>query len=254
MSLRCVLLLACSVCAAGCGPPPVVRVTVPAEDVAHANQVLQDGDVAFARRDYYAALIRYLEASRLNPNSENTYNRLGIAYSQLKFYPEAASAFVRSIALNPKLAYTYNNLASVYYAQHNLRRAEKYYKKALSLNPQTAAFYVNLASLYLERKKPRDGMAAYKKAIELDPSVLGKSANTIESAAINSSPAERNYVMARLYGSIGDAGNAVLSLENALNAGFSDLQAIQTEQDFDPIRKDPRFVELAEKIELLLKK
>src|SRR5687767_10650807 len=66
----------------GC-PPRVVRDPVPAANVIRGNEAAREADLAFARRDYYAALIKYLEAGRNNPNSEYIYNKLGITYSQL---------------------------------------------------------------------------------------------------------------------------------------------------------------------------
>jgi hypothetical protein len=59
----------------GCGPK-VVRVPVSEEDILRANKVANEGDIAFDRKDFYAALIKYLEAVRINPNSEYLYNRL----------------------------------------------------------------------------------------------------------------------------------------------------------------------------------
>ena len=87
-----------------------VRVTVSPEDAAKASVVATEGDAFFGRKDFYAALIKYLQAYRLNPNSEYLCNRLGIAYSQLSLYGEASQAFRRAIWLNKKYPYPYNNL------------------------------------------------------------------------------------------------------------------------------------------------
>src|SRR5512136_2045826 len=59
----------------GCPQQKIARVEVPSENILRANEVSQEGDVAFARRDYYAALIKFLEASRLNPNSYAILNK-----------------------------------------------------------------------------------------------------------------------------------------------------------------------------------
>ncbi len=47
--------------------------------------------------------------------------------------------------------------------------------------------------------------------------------------------------MARLFASMGDVEAAVESLKQALTTGFSDIEAIHKERDFDPIREDERF-------------
>src|SRR5881397_802974 len=161
--------------ATACHPPRVVRVPVQPADVIRANEAAKDGDMAFARKDYYSALIKYLEASRANPNSEYIYNKLGITYSQLKYYREATDAFQRSIGLNPKYAYSYNNLGSVYFAIDDKKRAERNFKKAIGLSPNVASFHVNLGSLYFEKKKMQRGMDEWRKGLELDSTILHKS-------------------------------------------------------------------------------
>jgi len=235
----------------GCGPQ-VARVPVSNENILRSNQVAGEADVLFARKDYYAALIKYLEAGRLNPNSEYIQNKTGIAYSQLKYYPEATAAFQRSTGLNPKYSYSYNNLGTVYFAAGDKKKAERNFKKAISLNPDVASFHVNLGSLYFEKKKFDKGMAEWKKGMALDPGVLGRSDGiSLAAGGSRGSVSERSYLMARLYASMGDAVRAVESLQQALTAGFTNIAAIGSEKDFDPIRGDERFREFMKTAALL---
>jgi tetratricopeptide (TPR) repeat protein len=237
----------------GCAPK-IVRINVPPENVIRANQVAQDADLAFARKDYYAALIKYLEAGRLNPNSEYIYNKTGITYSQLKYYTEASSAFLRSIGLNPKYPYSYNNLGTVYFAINDKKRAERYFKKAISLNEKVASFHVNLGTLYVEQKKLDKGIAEWKKGLNIDPNALSRSEGiSLAAAGSRTNTGERNFFMARLYASMGDADHAVESLQQALNAGFLDLQALKNEKDFDPIRENEKFLAFMKAAEVLSK-
>ncbi len=226
----------------GC-PPTIVKVPVSQENIIRANEAAREGDVAFARKDFYAALIKYLEASRNNPNSEYIFNKLGISYSQLKYYTEASAAFQRSIGLNPKYAFSYNNLGSVCFAMTDLKRAERYFKKAIGLNGNVASFHVNLGSLYFERRKAEKGMAELRKALTIDPQVMSRSEAINLAAGSNKGPSpEKNYSMARIYASLGDVDHAIDSLQQALAAGFTNIEAIRTEHDFDPIRQTEKFV------------
>ena len=147
-----------------------IQVRVPAvspEDIKLSNATATEGDAAFAHKDFYAALIKYLEACRLNPNSEYLYNKLGITYSRLKFYPQAVDAFSRSISLNSKYAYSYNNMGTVYFAEANKKKAERYFKKAISLKNDEASFHINLGNLLWQKKQQEKGLVEIKKGLTL---------------------------------------------------------------------------------------
>jgi tetratricopeptide (TPR) repeat protein len=230
-----------------------VRVEVSTEDKTRADAVAQEGNVAFNKKDYYPALIKYLEAIRLNPDNEIVLNRLGIAYSQLNYYKEAADAFQRSIQLNPKYAYSVNNLGSAFFAAKELKKAEKYFKKALKLNSQEASFHMNLGALYFEKKKPEKALSEWRKALALNPDVFtNNSSITLSIAGQKSSYKERDYYFARIYGVTGDTAKAIAYLEKAILNGFSDLLAIQKQKDFDPIRKEEAFIEFLKKAVFLI--
>ncbi len=230
----------------------VVKVFVTPDDVQKASAASQEGDMAFGRKDYYAALVKYLESARLNPNNEVTYNKLGIAYSQLKYYDQAITSFGRSIELNPKYSFSYNNLGSVYFAQKSLKKAEKYFKKAISIKGNEASYHMNMGSLYLERKQRDKAMAEWRKARTLDPNILTKSSSVILSGA-SSSTMERRYFMARLLASSGEVELAIENLKQAIAEGFTDVDKIRKEPDFDRIRSDKRFIDFMENADLLIK-
>lgn len=221
----------------------VVRVPVPSEDLMRANIAAGEGDISFTRKDYYAALIKYLEAGRLNPNSEYIFNKLGITYSRLRFYTQAIAAFNHSLELNPKYSYSYNNIGSVYFADNNKRKAEACFRKAIGLKNDEASFHVNLGTLLFENKKYENGLQELRKGLALDPEILKKSEGSSLVAAISQkNTAEKNYFMARFYASQGDTDRAVENLQLALTNGFTNLEAIRTEKDFDPIRQQEKFI------------
>ncbi len=184
-------------------PRKTARIPVTNEDLIRSNEVSREGDIAFARKDFYAALIKYLEASRLNPYNEFIFNRIGITYSQLSYYQEAATAYRRSMELNPKYSYSVNNLGSVYFALKDLKKAEKYFRKAIGMNRDEASFHMNLGSLYFERRKYEKAMASWRKGLALDPDILNKKSGV--SLVGGSTPTkDRNYFLARLYAASGD--------------------------------------------------
>jgi len=247
------LIIACALLA-GCAPH-VVRVRVSEEDIIRANEAVLEGDKAFSNNEDYPALIKYLEASRLNPNSEFIFNKLGIAYARLKFYREAASSFLQSIALNSKYPYSFNNLGSVYFAQKENRKAEKYFQRAIRLSGDVASFHVNLGTLYFETRKYSAAMAELRHALQIDPETLKKAPGINLSAEVEkgSGNFQKHYLMARLYASTGNADRAVESLQKALTGGFDDLDSLEKEPDFNPIRQDKSFMEFMGMARLILK-
>jgi tetratricopeptide (TPR) repeat protein len=220
-----------------------IRVVVSPEDLAKANSLLREGDVAFERRDFYAALIKYLDASRLNPNDSSMWNRLGIAYSQLKYYDEGIDAFKHSIDLNSKYANSVNNLGSAYFARREFKKAEKNFKKAIRMDSKDATFHMNLGSLYFERKKVNEALVEWRKGLALNPDILTKSnAISMSIEGENTLSKDKAFIFARIYALAGNTLRSIEFLEQALKDGFSDINAIQRQPDFDRIRNDEQFI------------
>jgi tetratricopeptide (TPR) repeat protein len=247
------IFLACTILYAGCAAR-IARTHVTDEDLLQANEAAREADIAFARKEYYSALIKYLESVRLNPNNEYVQNKLGVTYAQLTYLTEAMDSFKRASALNPKYPFPYNNLGSMYFARQDLKMAERLFKKAISINTQVASFHLNLGRLYFESKKRDKAMLELRTAVALDPSVMERHSGTTISATSTRGPSsETNYSMARVYASVGDAIRAVESLQQALNAGFTNIQAIEKEPDFDPIRDNQLFVAFMQTAALVLR-
>jgi tetratricopeptide (TPR) repeat protein len=237
----------------GCGQAIRVPVSKASEqDILRGNAAAQEGDISFARKDFYSALIKYLESVRLNPNSEYVYNKLGIAYSQLTYFPQAEECFGRSIQLNPKYPYSYNNLGSVYFAQKNLKKAEKYFKKAISLKGNEASFHINLSTVYLEKKKDNKAREELTIAVKLDPNILSRNSN-ISLLGGGTSSKRRHLLLAQLLASQGEVESAIENLKLAIDEGFTDIESIRKLPEYDPIRKDKRFVQFMEQADLLIR-
>lgn len=249
---RLLQLLVISACLLFAGCHKTVLVTVTEADAIAANKAAQFGDEAFDRKDYYAALIKYLESVQFNPNNVYVNNRLGITYAQLMFYQQAANVFRRSIELNPKYSFSYNNLGTVFLAQKDLGKAEKYFKKAISLKHDEASFHMNLGSLYLEKRKPEKALAEWRKALAIDPNVLAKS-TTVATVGGLTSPTERHYYMACLLAGVRNVEGTIKSLQSAIAEGFEDIDRIRQAPDFDPVRNDPRFIAFLDESTLMIK-
>lgn len=245
-------LLIHGVISIGCLHKPI-QVSVSEEDIKRANKALMDGDLAFNRKEYYPALLKYLEGVRRNPNDENIYNRLGITYAQLKFYENAEEALRQAIQLNPRFSYAWNNLGSTFFLQKKLKKAEKNFRKAIQLNKNEASYYINLGNLYLEKNRPQEAVVEWRKALTLDPQALTRRSAVNLTAEGRTSPMERSYLMARLFAVQKNVDLAIENLKLAYENGFSDIAAIEKQQDFDSIRRDPGFEEFLKNLALMIR-
>jgi hypothetical protein len=64
---------------------------------------------------------------------------------------------------------------------------------------------------------------------------------------------ERHYFMARLLAAEGKTEPAIENLKLAISEGFTDIESVRKEHDFDPIRKDERFIDFMEQMDLLIR-
>jgi len=240
-----VLLSTVVVLAACGGPERIVKLPVPRADVLHAYRLMAEGDeMALAGQSHFA-LLKYLEASRLNPYHEVIFNKLAIAYSRLQQFPQAEKAIERAIRLEPRYASAHNTIGIVYLANLSNKRAIRSFQEAIRLKPEEANFYVNLGQTFLREGKYQEGLRTYQKALELDPDILDN-ANVIEltpqSAEVVTE--ERLYQMARVFAELGNKQSCLEYLGKALSAGFSDGRRLLGDTAFEKFFEDAEFIDL----------
>ena len=154
------------------GPQRIVKLPVPRGDELHAYRVMAEGDEMAQAGQFHFALLKYSEASRLNPYHEVIFNKLAIAYSRLQQFPQAEQAAERAIRLEPGYSSAHNTIGIIYLANQSNRRAIRSFREAIRLKPEEANFYVNLGQAYLRDEKYEEGLRTYQQALELDPEIL----------------------------------------------------------------------------------
>jgi len=207
-----------------------------------------------SRGETYAALIKYLEASKLNPNSEIIFNKVAIAYTKLNYYDRATEAAMRSLGLNRKYAFGYNTLGTIQLVQHKARAAIRNFRRAISLNDRVAFFYLNLGNAYLEQKKGDSAMKAFHEALSIDPLVMSRQAGVgVQATSAQFNDAKRDYYLARVFAERGQDDLALELLKRAFANGFTDLERIMKDKEFDRLRGSKEFKELLEEYGLVAK-
>ena len=69
-----------------CGLKRIEKLPVPPEDRIRAIRFLAEGDELLRDEKEHLAMVKYLEATRLNPYDERAFNKLAIAYIRLGMY------------------------------------------------------------------------------------------------------------------------------------------------------------------------
>jgi hypothetical protein len=108
----------------------------------------------------------------------------------------------------------YNNLGPVYFAQNTEER--RLLPQGHRPQERQASFHVNLGTLYFESKRGAKGLEEWRKALTLDPDILKKTEGlSVSATSSQKNASETNYLMARLFASM---GNAELAVQNCSGA------------------------------------
>jgi len=97
------------------------------------SRTFEEGVALSATGDYDAAIGKFMEALKTNPQCADCYYNIGVANAGKKDFPKAEEAFKKAIEQKPS-AEAYNGLASVYTAQRKVEEAAEAGKKAAELS------------------------------------------------------------------------------------------------------------------------
>jgi tetratricopeptide (TPR) repeat protein len=182
-------------------------------------------------------------------------------------HEEALREIKRAIELDPLSPIINMQRAYVYYASREYGQAIKQFKKALELHPN---FYVNheiLAYTYSYMNMHEEAIRAAQKANALSENprniialgyvyaMAGKKDKALQildsmMKLSNQKLIQIAVYIALLYISLNDNDHAFHWLEKAYEQRDYWLTLAKVEPRFDPVRSDPRFIELLKKIGL----
>jgi adenylate cyclase len=238
--------------------------------------------------DAYSYMFRYADAARENaeqamnyaeqavemdPDSAEARASRGLALFINERYDEAEEQFKLAAQLNPNLyeAWYYAGLA--YSSQGEFHKAIEMYKKAGEVNPLDYQSMMFLGQAYASLGQKHDEMKARVASIELieqhmemnphDTRALCIAANQLSNVgefARGEKMAEEAlvrgkdeplvlYNIACFFSVKGDVARAVSLLEDAVAKGWGDKAWLETDSDLDPLREDPSFQALLNRID-----
>ena len=214
------------------------------------------------------------KALELNPDLAEAHVSRGNALYLLQRPDEARDEFERAISIDPDLFEAWYYYGRSRFAQGDLDKAAEYFERASRIRPEDYQTPNFLANCYegLERKK--DAAATYDrcletatKYLELFPEdaralyfgaqaliALGQRERGLEWAerAREAEPEEAVvlYNVGCVYARVNEIEKAIDCIDEAVTFGIGEPAWIQHDPDLDPLRQNPRFMAILERLKV----
>ncbi len=212
------------------------------------------------------------KALELDPELAEAHASRGLVLSLSEDYEGASENFERAVQLNPKLFEAYYFHARASASEGKLAKAAQLYEKAIEVRPEDYQARLLLPQIYrgLGRdeeaiKANQSGITAARKHLELNPGdvrALSLAASALVETgareeglewaerAVTLAPNETMlmYNVACLYSLAGEPDRSFDFLERAIETGLAHRAWLESDNDLDSIRDDPRFQAILEKI------
>ena len=229
---------------------------------AHAALGLLRGSFQF---NFTGANAEYERALQLNPNDSTALHWSAMNHGGLGQSERAIAKLRRALEIDPLSLIINTNLGFTFIHARRLDEAIVQLRKTIEMDAGFAYAHRTLGLALELQGKTQEAIAEYERAIALGddapaPALLahlygsiGRRDEATKILAQLQARRERGYVdpywFAIVYLGLGEREQAVASLEQAYaDRSGDDLSNIRVDAMFDPLRGDPRFDALAEKI------
>ncbi len=249
------------------------RAQVTAERAIVIDPTLYEAHLALAdtRRmldwDCTAAESSYSRAIALNPSYESAHRGYATMLSALSRHGEAVRESERACELDPMCLTVGTTAAWVRYAAGDYQSAIEHCRNTIDLDPEFMLARRVLGAAYLQAGRDADAVAEFESAAargDVDPVVLawlahakavtgarGEAVALIAQArALESERYVPAYHLALAYTGLGSLDAAFDALDQACLDRDPVLLQVGAEPRFEPLRRDPRYAALLERIGL----
>ncbi len=180
------------------------------------------------------ALSTFTRYNKADPTQPWVIMQLGYTKSKLKRFEEAIADTQKAVEMLPESMSFKVELASRYIDADKLKDAEEVLRKALEKMPKHATMNVRLGYIYLLEGKIDQAIPVLEKALSESQGASDHS-RTRQLAL---------YDLARCMAIKKDKNKGLKYLEEAVKAGFKDLDDLEEEEDLEELRKDPKFKQI----------
>ena len=215
--------------------------------------------------DWAAADRDYRRAIALDPSSAQAHHDYGEYFTALGNSERAIVELKIARELDPLSLPLFNALGRMYREAHQYEEALKECQQSLVLDPNFSMGHWCLGQVYLAKRQYAEATSELKRANELGTTplivcdlgcVYAASGKTTEARAILRSLENKSqinyvspYLIASIYSQLGEKDEAFNWLQKAYD-GRDGISYLVADPMMDPLRSDPRFARLIERMRL----
>ncbi len=217
--------------------------------------------------DFEGAVQELERAIRLNPNYAEAHFTLGSVLPCLGRLDQAIPAIRRALELDPLSWNVSYWLARFLLYQRDYDGSIEQCRETLEMHPGLHRAYFTMGHAHLQKGDPEAALAEYRRAQTVEGSVPSYDAFIARGLAITGEDEKARRILAGLverateryirpeilavgYAAVGEKDEAFAQLEKALEARSAGLVYLVVDPMYDPLRDDPRFRELVERVGL----
>ncbi len=127
---------------------------------------VEEGEAFFEAGQYEAAIQRFTDATKKEPEMAMLWNNIGLAQRKLGNHDKAAEAYDKALAVDPKYAAAMNNMGMLKLVTGDRLSATLYFRKATETDPLYADAHFNLAVIMEEEGNWQSAVEEYKQFLD----------------------------------------------------------------------------------------
>jgi serine/threonine-protein kinase len=218
----------------------------------------------FYNLDWSTAEREYKRAIELNPNYPLSYELYSYLLTAMRRPDEAINMAKRGLETDPLSVLLSDDISSAYYFARRYDESISQTKKSLEMEPNRSAAHVGLGATYQQKGMYNEAIKEYDTAIGEIGRIPGALALLGYTYAVQGRKAEAlklldeltreksgsPYDLATIYTGLGQKDDAITQLNKAYEERAGWIIYLRVEPLFDPLRHDPRFTELVDRLRL----
>jgi TolB-like protein/Flp pilus assembly protein TadD len=215
--------------------------------------------------DFRGAAREFRRAIELNPNYANAHDGLSFYYKATAQHERAVRACREAQKLDPLSLFAGVSLAWAYYFAHRYEEAIEQNRKVLELDPRFVFAHWNTGMAQSQADRHDEAVKSLRRAVELSEGGLAFKAHLAYACGRAGCGDEARTLLGELEGhaiaryvpayyfavahlGLGETDAAIENLRRAMEERSGFLAYLRVEPMFDPLRDDPRFKELEERV------